>query len=92
MSSPWGSIFRPVDSSGRESRTLFFVSMTWSLLCIRFITDVVLYAMGHITNPTTLTEFGGTVTAILGIWLGRTWLVNQQTNAVAEQEQEKKDG
>ena len=30
----WGSFFKPLDSSGRESRTLFFVGCTMLLIFI----------------------------------------------------------
>ena len=60
------------DSRGRESKTLFFVTVSWAVVVVR-------YALGGLETPlgtmpeTTASDFGLAVAAILAIWLGREW-------------------
>ena len=68
VTSSW---FTVRDSQGRESRTLFFVGMTWLMLTARF-------ALGMLPDawvPTILlADYAASVSLVLGIWLGREWI------------------
>lgn len=71
-------VFKPRDSHGRESRTLFFVSVTvaitWVAMCFviyRFFNDNTVSISDLATGFVTLS---GVVITILGAWLGREWL------------------
>lgn len=62
-----------MDSRGKQSRTLFFVAVSWAAVLIKFV-----IAGAHLgplgTMPTMgAGEFGAAVMAILAIWLGREW-------------------
>lgn len=101
MSTSWGNFFRPRDSSGRESRTLFFVSvsmiMIWlSMLvcCVRFLET---YVFHDIPASITILDFAQALSqlslvqaAILGIWLGRDWVKGNHKIKKMELEQKKK--
>lgn len=60
-----------MDSRGKQSRTLFFVSVSWAAVLIKFtLAGVKLGPLG--TMPLMgAGEFGAAVMAILAIWLGR---------------------
>lgn len=60
-----------IDSSGRESRTLFFVSASWLVVWIKFLAAGLTLPIVGVVPPMTATEFGGAVAFILAIWLGR---------------------
>lgn len=62
-----------MDSRGKESITLLFVAISWAaLLCKFLLAGMALGPLG--TMPLmSAPEFGGSVTAILLIWLGREW-------------------
>jgi hypothetical protein len=62
------------DSRDRESSTLMFVGVSWTLVTLRF-------AFGGFFNmpATSVTEYAGGVAMILAIWLGREW--TEKSNA-----------
>ena len=67
--------FRPVDSRGRESRTLFFVAASWGMVTLKFAVD----AFGHLFGsapvfPMSATEYAAVSAALIGVWLGREWV------------------
>jgi hypothetical protein len=82
----WGhSFFKPLDSKGRESRTLFFVGLTWFLMAGRFLLgglEVSYYFVKFSVQSTSLTDFGVAVAALLAVWVGREW-----SNRQSKQEQ-----
>ena len=62
--------FFHVDTRGKQSRTLAFVSVSWFALTVKFIAAGI--TVGNIsTAPMTATEYGLAVAAVLAIWLGR---------------------
>ena len=66
------NIFSVKDTRGRESTTLFFCSLSWLAILIKFIFAST-KAFGIEWPAVTLTEFGGATALILAIWLGREW-------------------
>lgn len=85
---PWGSFFHPRDSKGRESRTLWFVTVTWLIMTIRFIAGGIEFAIGPFhwsVQPSLVLDYGGAVTAILLAWVGRDWVVNQAKKVARDQ-------
>ena len=67
--------FRPVDSRGRESRTLFFVAASWVMVTLKFGVD----AFGHLFGiapvfPMTAAEYAAVCAGLVGVWLGREWV------------------
>lgn len=76
---PWGSFFHPRDSQGRESRTLWFVAITWLFMSIRFFIggiDIKFAWLAWTIQPSSMLEYGAAVAAILAVWVGRTWMEN----------------
>lgn len=58
------------DSRGKESKTLFFVFITWFVLVVKFIASGM--TIGGITvAPMDVMDFGVAVTGVLMIWVGR---------------------
>lgn len=80
---PWGRFFSPVDTKGRESRTLFFISvgigLSWLAIVVctvKFIlSDCVMSATDYATAIVTL---GGLSVALIGAWLGREWITDKK--------------
>jgi len=73
----WGSWLRPRDASGRESRTLALVGITVLLMWVRFSAGGISFAYGPIRfeiAPTSMTDFGVAVAAIVTVWVGREWV------------------
>ena len=75
----WGRFFKPRDGLGRESRTLFFVSITIILIWVGMVACVIQF-INH-PDKITINDFalsfvtlGGVLSTVLGIWLGREWL------------------
>lgn len=62
--------FFHVDTRGKQSRTLAFVSVSWAALTIKFIAAGVTVGDVSIAQMTA-TEYGLAVAAVLAIWLGR---------------------
>lgn len=63
-----------LDSSGKESRTLFFVAASWLVVWLKFLlAGVTLPIIGQVP-PMSATEFGSAVAFILAVWLGREWV------------------
>lgn len=61
------------DSRGRESRTLFFVTVTWVVVLVKFfLADVDVWLLGEMPAMSGH-ELASSTIAILGIWLGREW-------------------
>ncbi len=74
---PWGNFLRPSDTRGRESRTLFFVSVSWLMMTVRFIAGGLSFAYGPIKweiAPALVTDYGVAVSAVVAIWVGREWV------------------
>lgn len=63
-----------IDSTGRESRTLFFVSASWLVVWVKFLLAGLTLPVVGVVPAMTATEFGMAVGAVLGIWLGREWI------------------
>ena len=77
---PWGSFFHPRDSKGRESRTLWFVAVTWLIMTARFIAGGIEFSIGPIhwaIQPSMVLDYGGAVAAILAVWVARDWSVKR---------------
>ncbi len=73
----WGKFWTPKDSKGRESRTLFFIAVAFAVITIRYFFQGLGIEWGpikFIITDTSMVEFSGSVTALLGIWLGREWI------------------
>lgn len=63
-----------IDGQGRESRTLFFVTLSWLVIWIKFVlAGLTLPMVGQVPHMTA-TEFGTSVAFVLGIWIGREWV------------------
>ncbi len=71
-------LFRAMrDTRGKESITLFFVTVSWVVLLCKFaLAGINLGALGLMPAMGAL-EFGGAVSAVLLIWLGREWTEKQ---------------
>lgn len=63
-----------VDSSGEQSRTLFFVTVSWAAVVFKFILAGATLPVFGTMPLMSATEFGVAVAAILAIWLGREWV------------------
>jgi hypothetical protein len=63
-----------LDSSGKESRTLFFVAASWLVVWIKFIVAGLTLPVIGTVPPMTAAEFGSAVAFILAIWLGREFI------------------
>ncbi|MCO5763747.1 MAG: hypothetical protein NHG36_19975 [Chromatiaceae bacterium] len=74
---PWGSFFHPRDSKGRESRTLWFVAITWLVMTVRFVAggiDLTLGPLHWAIQPSAIIDYGTAVAAIMAVWIGREWV------------------
>lgn len=67
-----------LDSRGKESTTLTFVSVSWMVLLAKYLSAGVNMGPLGIQPPMTATEFGSAVAMILAIWLGREWTEKKQ--------------
>jgi len=70
----WGGWLCPRDAKGRESRTLFFVSVGFAVVTIRFALGGLGASLGGFrfeVVPTPMIDYGAAVAAILMVWLGR---------------------
>lgn len=84
MMLPWGQFFRPLDSRGRESRTLWFVTVTWLVMTARFVAGGIEFTVGPVhwvIAPSLVLDYGGAVAAIIAVWVGREW-VSRRTGDV----------
>lgn len=71
----WGSLLRPRDARGRESRTLAFIGIGWTLVTAKFALDSFGPLLGYLpTSPMSATEYAAVVAALLAVWLGREWI------------------
>lgn len=71
----WGSLLRPRDARGRESRTLAFIGIGWVLVTAKFSLDAFGPLLGYLpTHPMSATEYAAVVAALLAVWLGRQWI------------------
>ena len=72
----WGSLLRPLDARGRESRTLAFVGLSWLAVSAKFTLDNFgpLLGFGPFQNAMSATEYAAVTGALLAIWLGREWI------------------
>jgi hypothetical protein len=69
--------FSVKDSRGRESRTLLFVAVAFTLISLRFMLgglDLTWGAVHYVLAGSALLDYGAAVTAVLAIWLGREWI------------------
>lgn len=81
---PLGNFLRPKDSRGRESRTLFFVSITVVLLWIAI--GLMLWKFGWSEAGMAVTDFATALATIcaalftvIGAWLGREWIADRRS-------------
>ena len=77
MMLPWGNFLRPKDSLGRESRTLFFVAVSWLVMTLRFMVGGLSFEYGPIRwdiAPALVTDYGVAVAALIAAWVGREWV------------------
>lgn len=73
----WGSWLKPKDARGRESRTLFFVSVAFAFLSIRFVLGGLQASLGDFrfeVVSTPMLDYGAAVAAVLAVWLGREFI------------------
>ncbi|CCU70914.1 hypothetical protein [Thalassolituus oleivorans] len=69
------------DARGKQSTTLFFVSVSWVALLIKFlIAGMTLGPLGTMHEMSAM-DFGSAVTAVLAIWLGREWTEKRKPEA-----------
>ena len=62
-----------IDSRGKQSKTLFFVAISWAVLVLKFFfAGLTLPVIGAVPGMSA-SEFGTAVAFVLGIWLGREW-------------------
>lgn len=80
---PWGHFLRPRDSQGRESRTLFFISITAMLLWIAI--GLMLWKFGWSEAGIAVTDFAtalatvcAALVAVVSSWLGREWIADRR--------------
>ena len=81
---PWGRFFHPLDSRGRESRTLWFVTVSWLVMTLRFIAGGIEFSVGPVhwaIAPSLVLDYGGAVAAIVAVWVGREW-VSKKTGTI----------
>lgn len=85
MMLPLGNFLRPKDSRGRESRTLFFVSITVVLLWIAI--GLMLWKFGWSEAGMAVTDFATALATIsaaivmmVGAWQGREWIKDRQVD------------
>lgn len=79
----WGSWLKPRDASGRESRTLAFVGITWLIMVVRFAAGGLIFEWGPIkfhVETALMLDFGGAVAAVLAIWVGREWVRKEKSD------------
>lgn len=60
------------DSKGKSSKTLFFVTIAWTLVTIKFA-FAGLTLWNQEWPEMTASEYGTAMITILGVWLGREW-------------------
>lgn len=67
------------DSRGRESTTLFFVTVSWFVVTVRYAVGGLSWEMLKVpvVSPS---EYGAAVALILAIWLGREWTEKVKRN------------
>lgn len=89
---PWGKFFSPRDSLGRESRTLFFVSIgifiTWVgmvICCVKLALPT--STMGVTEFSVAMVSLGGLEVTLIGAWIGRDWLKQDATAQQIRNEQ-----
>ena len=73
----WGGIFHPKDTSGRESRTLFFVGVTifllWGALGLLFW-EFSVRDIDVVSFADSIVRICGAIVLVLGAWIGREWV------------------
>lgn len=67
-----------IDTSGRESRTLFFVALSWLAVWIKYLAAGLTLPIVGTVPPMTATEFGMAVAAILAVWLSREYIKKEK--------------
>lgn len=68
---------RPRDARGRESRTLSFVIVAFSLMTLRFVLgglDFDFGAFHYAVASTHMVDYGAAVAAVIAVWVGREWV------------------
>lgn len=58
---------------GKQSTTLLFVAVSWSVVLVKFLVAGVNLGPLGIMPQMSVVEFGSSVALILTIWLGREW-------------------
>lgn len=79
-----GGFFRPKDSKGRESRTLFFVGVTVGIVWCCMVAGLAVFIVPLILKEPQRISFNefataeailsGILTTIIGVWLSRDWM------------------
>lgn len=79
-----GGFFRPKDSKGRESRTLFFVGVTVGIIWLCMLAGLIVFIVPFFLNlpprisfsefASSEAVFSGILSATIGIWLSRDWM------------------
>jgi hypothetical protein len=88
MTLPWGSFFHPLDSRGRESRTLWWVSMILACDLLAMFTTLGLVYLGKMAAgdfQSVMVGIGAlnaSMVTVLGAWIARDW---QQKTLDAQQ-------
>lgn len=80
MVMPWGRFFHPTDARGRESRTLWFVTVSWLVMTVRFIAGGMEFTIGPVhwaIAPSLVLDYGGAVAAVIAVWVGREWVTRR---------------
>lgn len=62
-----------ISTDGDESRTLFFVFVSWLVLVVKYLLAGLTLPVVGTVPAMSATEFGSAVTLVLAIWLGREW-------------------
>ena len=74
----WGSWLKPRDSSGRESRTLFFVGFLMLLIFIALTVLIIKFIVGEVVEFNGFSQAFSLIASlavpVMGIWLGREWM------------------
>jgi|PlaIllAssembly_1097288.scaffolds.fasta_scaffold00079_21 hypothetical protein len=70
------SWFTIKDTRGRESRTLFFVGVSWLVITARFVLSFLGGVVEEFAalSQVSILDYAKGVTVIMAIWLGREWL------------------
>ena len=63
-----------IDTKGRESRTLKFVTISYIIMTSKFLVAGISLPYVGLQPPMSVTEYGAAAAAILSVWLGREYI------------------